>query len=787
MILIKLTFDFVNKIFCLHPPLQRCYTYVLIIEEVKMHKIKFLLLCLIFTFTLGHLYAQELPIVNSIEIRGLKRIEEGAVKSKITQKLGEPISQDKTNEDIKNIFKMGYFDDVKAEIEPFEGGIKLIYAVKEKPTVVKIEFQGNKEFDDSKLKEKITITTGSIADVVLIQDNAGKLRAFYEEEGYWLSNIVPVIKKISADEVTLTYQIEEGPKIKIKKITTEGNKAFSTSKIKKVMETAEWWFFSFITSSGYYKKERMDSDLEKIKDLYFNNGFIKATVGEPKIQLTDNKKGMIISIPVSEGDQFKVSSVEFSGNKVFGDDMIKKRITLLPDKPFSKETLRKDILSISELYSENGYAIITVTPDLIPDESKKVVKVFLKIDEGDKYRIGRIEVSGNTKTRDKVIRREIRLDEGDIFNSSLLKRSYERLNNLNFFETVEIIPKPLPEEKKVDLNVKVKEKATGFISVGGGYSSIDKLIGMIDLTQGNLFGKGQLIKIRAELGGLSSYYDITFKDPWFMDKPILFSASIYNLNREYFVEYKNRATGFGVSFGKNFTEYVRGEIAYNLERATIYDVAENVSVVIKEQEGTKITSSITPSLVRDTRDNYLDPSRGSRNSVYLKYAGIGGDNYFVKTAIDSSWYFPLRFPLGNSTGMLRGRFGYSTGLIGKEVPLYDRFYVGGINTVRGLGFGEGGPRDEKTGDVIGGTEELIFNAEYIFPIVSELKLKGVVFFDAGNSYESFKKFPQLRYTTGAGIRWISPVGPIRIEWGYNLNRKPGEDASRIEFTFGTFF
>jgi len=752
-----------------------------------MHKIKFLLLCLIFTFTLGHLYAQELPIVNSIEIRGLKRIEEGAVKSKITQKLGEPISQDKTNEDIKNIFKMGYFDDVKAEIEPFEGGIKLIYAVKEKPTVVKIEFQGNKEFDDSKLKEKITITTGSIADVVLIQDNASKLRTFYEEEGYWLSNIVPVIKKISADEVTLTYQIEEGPKIKIKKITIEGNKAFSTSRIKKVMETAEWWIFSFITSSGYYKKERMDSDLEKIKDLYFNNGFIKATVGEPKIQLTDNKKGMIITIPVSEGDQFKVSSVEFSGNKVFGDDMIKKRITLLPDKPFSKEILGKDIFSISELYSENGYAIITVTPDLIPDESKKVVKVFLKIDEGDKYRIGRIEVSGNTKTRDKVIRREIRLDEGDIFNSAFLKRSYERLNNLNFFETVEIIPKPLPEEKKVDLNVKVKEKATGFISVGGGYSSIDKLIGMIDLTQGNLFGKGQLLKIRAELGSESAYYDITFRDPWFMDKPISFSASIYDLKREYFVEYKNRAIGLGISFGKNFTEYVRGEIAYNLERATIYDVAENVSVVIKDQEGTRITSSIAPSLVRDTRDNYLDPSRGSRNSVYLKYAGIGGDNYFVKTAIDSSWYFPLRFPLGNSTGMLRGRFGYSSGLFGNEVPLYDRFYVGGINTVRGFGFGEAGPRDEKTGDVIGGTEELIFNAEYIFPIVSELKLKGVVFFDAGNSYESFKNFGQLRYTTGAGIRWISPVGPIRIEWGYNLDRKPGENASKIEFTFGTFF
>lgn len=747
-----------------------------------MHKIKFLLLCLIFTFTLGHLYAQELPIVNSIEIRGLKRIEESSVKTKITQKLGEPISQEKTNEDIKNIFKMGYFDDVKAEIEPFEGGIKLIYIVKEKPTIIKIEFQGNKEFDDSKLKEKITITTGAIADVVLIQDNALKLRAFYEEEGYWLSNIVPVVKKISADEVTLTYQIEEGPKIKIKKITIEGNKAFSTSRIKKVMETAEWWIFSFITSSGYYKKDRMDSDIEKIRDLYFNNGYIKVTVGEPKIQLTDDKKGMIITIPVSEGDQFKVSSVEFSGNKVFGDDMIKKRITLLPDKPFSKETLRKDILSISELYSENGYAIITVTPDLIPDESKKVVKVFLKIDEGDKYRIGRIEISGNTKTRDKVIRREIRLDEGDTFNSALLKRSYERLNNLNFFETVEVIPKPLPEEKLVDLDIRVKEKPTGFLSVGGGYSSVDKLIGMIDLTQDNLFGKGQLIKIRAELGGRTSFYNISFRDLWFMDKPISFSTSIYRTMREY-VEYDKRATGFGVGFGKSLSEYVRGEIGYNFERATIYDVYEGASTLIKEQEGTKITSSITPSLVRDSRDNYIDPSRGSRNSIYFTYAGIGGDNQFVKSLIDSAWYFPLK----RTTFMLRGRFGYATGILGKDLPLYERFYVGGIYTIRGLGFGEAGPRDEKTGEVIGGTEELIFNAEYIFPIIRELRLKGVVFFDAGNSYESFKNFGTLRYTTGAGIRWISPLGPIRIEWGYNLDRKPGEDASRVEFTFGTFF
>ncbi|MGB9715489.1 MAG: outer membrane protein assembly factor BamA [Thermodesulfovibrionales bacterium] len=741
-----------------------------------------MLFFIIFNFSLLTVYSQELPIVNSIEIKGLKRIEESSVKSKITQRVGDPISQEKVNEDIKAIFKMGYFEDVKAEIEPFEGGIKLIYVVKEKPIITRIEFQGNKEFDDSKLREKLTITTGAIADPVLIQDNSDKLRAFYEEQGYWLSSIVPIIRRISSDEVSLTYQIEEGPKVKIKKIIIEGNKFIPEKVIKKAMGTKEWGILSFITSSGYYRKELMDADIEKIRDLYFNRGFIKVAIGDPEIKLTSDRKGMIITIAVSEGVQFKVSSVEFSGNKVFGDEEIKKRITLTPDTPFSKANLRRDILSISELYSENGYAVANITPDLIPDENARLVKVVLKIDEGDKYRIGKIEISGNTRTRDKVIRREVRLDEGDIFNSKLLKRSYERINNLNFFESVDIVPKPRPEEKLVDLEVKVKERPTGFLSVGGGYSSVDKLIGMVDLTQGNLFGRGQLLKVRGEFGGRTTYYELTFRDPWFLDKPVYFSSTLYKLVREY-IAFDKKSTGFGLSLGKDLSEYIRADIAYNFEEATIYDVSADASKIIKEQEGTFSTSSLTPSIIRDSRDNYIDPTRGSRNSIYITYAGLGGKNKFIKGEIDSAWFFPI----GKTTFMLRGRFGYATGIWGEDLPLYERFYVGGIYTIRGLDWGDAGPKDEETGEPIGGTTELIFNAEYIFPLVSEMRLKGVVFFDVGNAYESFDNFGKFRYTTGAGIRWISPMGPIRIEWGYNLNKKPGEKASRLEFTFGSFF
>jgi outer membrane protein insertion porin family len=737
---------------------------------------------LFFFLSTGIVNAQEAPVVNKIEIKGLKRIEEGAIKAKISQKIGEPVSEDKISEDIKSIFSMGYFDDVRVEMEPFEGGVILIYVVKEKPTIIKVDFQGNKEFDDAKLREKISITPGSIADTVLIQDNAAKLEKFYEDEGYWLANVVPVTRKISENEITLTYQIDEGGKIKIRKIIIEGNKHISTSKIKKVMETKEWWLLSFITSSGYYKKDQMENDIEKIKNLYFDNGYIKVIVAEPEIKIEKAKKGMTITIGISEGEQYRISAIDITGNKVYDTETLMKKVTIRPGSVFNKSDLEKDIQAISSLYSDNGYALVSVVPDLIPSDKDATVRVTLNISEGDRYRIGRIEISGNTKTRDKVIRREMRLDEGDIFDGAKLKRSYQRINNLNFFETVDIIPKPQYKEKVVNLEVKVKERATGFLSIGGGYSSVDKFIGTVDLTQGNLFGRGQYLNIKAELGGKGSLYQISFKDPYFLDTPLLFSTGIYKSNHDY-IEYTKKAFGVFFDFGKNLSEYWKADLAYNFERAEVTDIAQGASPVITDQAGTKTTSAVTPTLVRDSRDNYLDPSSGSRNEMSFTFAGLGGDNDYIKGKIDSAWYFPI----GRTAIMVRGRFGYEQGIFGKQVPLYERFYVGGIYTVRGLDFGEAGPKDPATNDPIGGTTELVFNTEYIFPLLAEMKLKGLVFADAGSSYDNFQDFGTLRYTSGAGIRWMSPMGPIRIEWGYNIQKKEGESSSKFEFAFGSFF
>lgn len=734
-------------------------------------------------FRYSDVYAQQLPIVTEILIKGLKRIERGSIIPRLSQRIGEPLSPEKTSSDIKTIYKMGYFDDVKVEIEPFEGGIRVVYLVKEKPTIVNVSFQGNKKFEDSALREKITLTSGAIADITLINDNAIKLRKFYEEEGYFLAKVVPILKVVREGEVSVTYQIEEGSKVKIKKIEISGNKEISERKIKKAMKTSERGIFSFITGTGFYKKDEIRDDIERIKDLYHNNGYIKVAVSDPEIKLSDDKKSMTIVIKISEGDQYKVSSVSISGNKAFSEEEIRKRIKLSPKKIFSKGVLREDIVAITDLYSNNGYALISVYPDLIPDESRKETEVIYKIDEGDKYTIGRIEISGNTKTRDKVIRREVKLDEGDVFDASALKRSYERINNLQFFDAVEVLPKPDPDRKIVDLDIKVKERPTGFLSVGGGYSSVDKFIGMVDITQANLFGKGQYIKLRGELGGKSSFYELSFRDPYFMDKPITFSTSIYNTTRKY-SNFDKKASGFDVSFGKSFWEYWGASITYNYEKATISNIEEGASNIIREQEGTATTSSISLSIGRDSRDNILDTLRGSKNVVYTTFAGLGGTNAFYKIIFDSGWYFPL---FDVSTIHLRGRIGYATGIFGKELPLYERYYVGGIYTVRGLNYGDAGPKDIND-EPIGGTKELILNAEYIFPLLPELKLKGIVFFDAGRSYGSGETFgSDLRYTAGGGVRWISPMGPIRIEWGYNLDKRKGEPSNKVEFTFGTFF
>jgi outer membrane protein insertion porin family len=728
--------------------------------------------------------AQTAPEIKMIELVGNRKIGGATIMSRIKSREGTELSKDTIQEDIKNLYSIGYFDDIRVEFEPFEGGVKLIYRFSEKPSVSAIGFEGNREIEEEDLKEHITINPGAVANLTLITDNARSLEAYYQSEGFWLAKVIPVIKKQSDGSVSLMYKIDEGPKVKVRRITINGNHALSDRKIKKVMKTRKWWILSFLTQSGVYSREQIKEDIARIKELYQRNGYIYATVSEPEIELSEDRKSLYLTLNISEGDQYSIGKLAISGNSLFPTEFLSEKMELKPGDIFNRHTLRKDIDRIIDLYMEKGYARADINPDITVDREKRLANIDLRITEGDLYRIGRIDISGNTKTRDKVIRREMRLDEGDIFNKKLLKRSYQRINNLNYFETVDISPMPRPKEKLIDLDIKVKEKLTGMLSIGGGYSSVDKFMVMGEVSQANLFGRGLKLRLKADFSSRRTNYNIAIEDPWFMDRPISASLNLYNEEIEY-IDYKKKATGGSVGFGKEFTEYVGGRIVYNIERAEILDVDASASSLIKDQEGRKLTSSISPSFWRDSRDNYIDPTTGSRNAIYATIAGLGGDNYYYKLLGDSLWYFPA--PL-KTTFSVRGRVGYADGYAGKDLPLYERFYVGGINTIRGLGFGEGGPRNAE-GEKIGGNLEMIANVELIFPIVDEIKLKGVIFYDYGAAFDKDDKFgfSDLRQTTGFGFRWMSPFGPIRLEWGYNIDPREDENGSRLEFSMGGVF
>ncbi|MBI4681031.1 MAG: outer membrane protein assembly factor BamA [Nitrospirae bacterium] len=636
-------------------------------------------------------------------------------------------------------------------------------------------------YEDEILKEKITLTPGAIANYSLIMDNVAKIVAFYQSEGYWLVNAIPVIRTISEDSVALTFQIDEGQKVKIREIKIEGNKFMSSKEIRKAMKTKEKWLFSFLTGSGIYNKEDMKDDVERIRELYHRKGFIYVAISEPEVTLSPDKKNLYLKIAVSEGDQYKVGNVSFSGNTVFGSAELHKYVQTASGKIFDRSALKKDIDRIIDLYMERGYARADINPLMSVDNEVRSVSITFSVTEGEIFRVGKIAIKGNQKTRDKVIRREMRLDEGDTFNNKLLKRSYQRITNLNYFESVDLEPKPRVDEKLIDLDIKVKERLTGMLTVGGGYSSVDKFIVMGEISQANLFGKGLQLKLKADLSSRRSDYNLSLTDPWFMDKPVSASLGLYNETFKY-PEYDRKATGFSLGFGKELSEYVGGNVTYNFENVKIANVADDASSIIKDQIGTKITSSISPSIWRDTRDNYLDPTTGSRNSLNYTVAGLGGDNYFIKSVVDSAWFFPAKW---DTTFNIRGRVGAAKGFAGNKLPLYERFYVGGISTVRGLGFGDGGPRDEN-GEKIGGSKELIFNVEYIFPIAKDIKLKGVVFADSGSAFDKLENI-NLRNTAGFGVRWMSPFGPIRLEWGFNLSPKHDEGKNKIEFTMGGLF
>jgi outer membrane protein insertion porin family len=744
--------------------------------------------------------------ITLIEVQGNKRIETATILAKIKTKEGDVFSPSLIKEDIKVLYQLGHFEDVQVKTEGFEKGLKVIFSVREKPLIREVNFQGNDELTEEKLKENLNLLPRTAFNIQLINENAEKIRLKYQDKGFYEAVVVPVVTELRGGDRSVTFYIEEGKEVSLEEVVITGNNAITSGEIKDALKNQERWLFSFLGRSGTLRTEELREDVDTIRDLYYNRGYIQVQVDEPIIEpktytfrecyfwgprkTFTRKNELVLRIAIKEGDQFSVGSIELRGNKILADDELLREIKLKKGDIFSREVLRQDVNRIIDRYDSIARPFANVIPQFNIDPDKKTVAINIDIQEGGEVRIGRIDITGNSKTRDKVIRRELRLDEGDLYSKKAIKRSYERLNNLNFFETVDIVPERRQQEPVMDMNVKVKEKLTGTLSVGAGYSSVDNLVGIVEISQGNLGGRGQLLKLKLQLGGTRQLYLLSFMEPYLFDKPIWGRTDIYKQSQQY-DGYDLETNGLGLSMGKSFGEYISSSLRYSLDNSLITNVTTTPATTVLEQirdYGLGVTtSSLSWNLTRDSRDFYLDPKTGSKNSLLVQYAGglLGGDPNFVKTVVDSAWYFPLFW---DTVFMTRGRFGYMDSLIDKPVPLGDKFYVGGPTTVRGFRYGAAGPLDE-AGNRLGGTKELIFNFEYTFPVVPAARLKGLLFFDVGKGFDVYEpvSISELRKTYGWGFYWLSPIGPLRFEWGYIIDQKPTDQASKFEFSIGALF
>lgn len=751
-------------------------------------------LIVFFISMLSSLVYAEDGVVKEVTVEGVKIIDRTAVLNKLETKPGKKEVPSQVTEDIKRIFKMGFFSDVYVDREKKGDEIYLKFIVKEKPYIREVKFVGNKDMSEDDLKALLTTKRFSFLDERKIVADIEKIKKSYQDKGYYFAKVSYKIEPIKEkpQDMQVIFNIEEGDKVRIQKIIFNGLKHFPAKRLKKEMETKEKWFLSWLTGSGTYKVDELKDDFERIKEFYGNEGYIEAKVTGHKVYLNEDKDGLIIEIDIHEGKQYKVTNVAVSGDAKEHEKDLLPKLKQKKGEIFKRVNIRDDMTVIGDFMGDKGYAYANVEPMMNIDEEKGEVDLSYYVSQGKLVHLNRIVIEGNNKTRDYVIRREILLSEGDLYNASRIKKSRDRVNRLGFFEDVGFIPQRVTYEKPesddtdlIDLLVRIKERPTGYLTFGVGYSSVDQFMGSLQISQNNLFGRGQKLSAAVQASSKSQTYTVSFFEPYLFGYNVSGGVDIFKTIREY-TDYTKKSEGFGLRSGYRINEDWTVSGGYRYEVATVSNVSDYASQLIKDQVGTKQTSSVNAGITRDTRNDAFYPTDGSYFNYYLEFAGgpLGGDNNYFKSIIDGAKYFLLPW---SHTISFHGQYGFVTGYGGKSVPIYEKFFLGGMYSLRGFKTRSIAPSDPVTGDVLGGTKELYGNAEYVFPLIKEAGVRGVFFFDAGNAYDGGLFPSELRYSTGMGIRWYSPMGPLRLEWGKNLNPKDGEAGAKWEFSIGTVF
>lgn len=738
-------------------------------------------------------------VVKEFAVEGNHRVEKDAVIEKITTKVGEALDRAKVRQDIINIHHMGYFDSVEVH---FDQG-KYLVKVKEHPSISRILFFGNDQVDTDDLKPVLTVKTYDLYDENLVRESVRKLTKLYEDKGFYLAKINYETRySKSREEVELLFNVREYDKVRVRKITFLGNTAFSDDQLKRTLRgTAEGGFFSWLTSSGNFKELDFKNDLQILSYWYLNEGHIRFKYDPPVVTVSEDKKWVYITIRVHEGPKYHISTVDFGGDLLFPKEELHEVLTLKEGDLFRISKRNADVLKLTEKYQDLGYANVNVVPNMDPiDDTNLTVPLNYEFEKGTLVHFGRITIKGNTKTRDKVIRRELKIREGELYTGTGFRESKENVERLGFFEnnSVELhTSSPNGRPDIMDVEVAIKEHPTGQFQLGAGYSTNTHFFFTTSVAETNFLGRGQDLRFQAQIAAdrRNRSFSVGFTDPYAFDTEWSLGGDIYHNVSTVPAAYTEYRTGLGLRVGHPVGEYTRLFLGYRLEKTILRDIVDtNYYVLDNSARENGLLSSVTSTIQYDKRNNRMEPTKGSFASASEEFAGLGGNRKFARTILDTRYYHSVIEDLVFRTKMELGNvYNYTN----EDVQTGERFRLGGPNSLKGYDSFAVAPiksyKSPSTGAItdlqLGALNEAFYVAELEYPIVKDVGLKFVLFYDIGDAFDKYTDF-SAKSSYGWGVRWFSPLGPLRFEWGYPIKPFPkdtGSTGSVFNFMIGPPF
>lgn len=782
--------------------------------------------------------ARGLPILK-IVVAGNRRITPEDVVTYLRERQGQEFSPEVLTQDVRELYGSGFFDDIEVDLERLQEGVILRFVVRERPSVSAVTFEGNSEIENDDLKEGVELKANTILSPPAIRRSIQKIRDMYAEKGFFLAEVESETVPQKNNEVEVKFQIREQGQVSVKRVTFIGNESISTDELRSLMFIGNPGIMAF-GSGGPFRQDAFERDIAVISAMYYDRGFLAVSVATPRIMLTPDRSGIEITITIEEGPRYKIRQLRVyergEGGKevepIGGRRNLRMMVRAKTGDYFNRAALLEDLQALRTLYRDHGYANVDANPQTQLDPATNEVDVIVPVERGPLVYFERIEMRGNGKTRDKVIRRELEVYEGGLFHETKLEKSKRRVTALGYFERVDVSMEQGSAPDKMNVYIEVAERPTGTFQVGAGFSSVENFIATAQIQQANLFGNGQSLSLQGQFSSLRQLVNIHFFEPYFLDSKFNASIDLYDQQR-YYRDFAQASLGGGLTFGYPLIEpELYASIAYTGEQDTVstdrqpplLGTSSNISVFqrlpLANLFNDGFTSSIRPGLTYDTRDNRLFPTSGIYLSASTELAGkyLGSENEFVRHKFTGRFYYPLFWGI---VAKLNTEFGHVTSPSNEGVPIFARFFLGGIYDLRGFEFRSVGPRLPLTsstdpnsppiqnGANIGGNLQYFQNLELEFPIVESVGLKGVLFTDAGNAwnleqnyckaaqgvineetspcFRGLSSIANLRTSYGFGFRWFSPLGPLRFEWGYPFKPLSYEQASQFEFTIGNFF